>query len=335
MNRRKWLGRTMAGTLAGAAVCAAMVLPSTGRAADGAYPNRPVTFVVPYPAGGVADQFARAFANALGERLGQPVVIDNRAGANGNIGSAFVARQQPADGYTLLLGSTSTLAINPHLYASMGYDPVKDLQPVTLTHQMPNVLVVGAQTPYKTVADVVSAAKTQPGRIDYGSAGNGNTMHLAGVLFEKRSGTHLVHVPYKGGPPALMDVLSGQIPMMFNNLPAVVTYKKANKLRVLAVADTKRSPVLPDVPTFAEAGVPDVISVVWNGILVRRGTPPAIVDRLNKEMVGILQSPRFREPLEQQGYEVLSSTPAQFEALLTRDSAAMGKLVKEAGVKLD
>lgn len=329
MNRRKWLGRTVAG----AAACA--MLPLNALAADGAYPNRPVTFVVPYPAGGVADQFARAFANALSERLGQPVVIDNRAGANGNIGSAMVARQQPADGYTLLLGSTSTLAINPHLYASMGYDPIKDLQPVTLTHQMPNVLVVGTQTPYKTVADVVNAAKAQPGRIDYGSAGNGNTMHLAGVLFEKRSGTRLVHVPYKGGPPALMDVLSGQIPMMFNNLPAVVTYKKADKLRVLAVADTKRSPTLPDVPTFAEAGVPDVVSVVWNGILVRRGTPPAIAERLNKEMVAILQSSKFREPLEQQGYEVLSSTPAQFDALLRKDSAAMAKLGKDAGIKLD
>ncbi|GJG97862.1 tripartite tricarboxylate transporter substrate binding protein [Cupriavidus pauculus] len=331
MNRRNLLRRTVAGM----AACVTLALPLHSVAADPAYPNRPVTFVVPYPAGGVADQFARAFANALSERLGQPVVIDNRAGANGNIGSAFVARQQPADGYTLLLGSTSTLAINPHLYASMGYDPIKDLQPVTLTHQMPNVLLVGAQTPYKTVADVVTAAKAQPGRIDYGSAGNGNTMHLAGVMFEKRSGTRLVHVPYKGGPPALMDVLSGQIPMMFNNLPAVVTYKNAGKLRVLAVADTKRSTVLADVPTFAEVGVPDVVSVVWNGILVRRGTPPAIVERLNKEMLAILQSPKFRQPLEQQGYEVLSSSPAQFEALLNKDSAAMGKLVKDAGIKLD
>ncbi|MBY4897199.1 tripartite tricarboxylate transporter substrate binding protein [Cupriavidus sp. AU9028] len=333
MNRRNLLRHA----IAVAASCTVLAAPLAALADNGAagFPSKPITFVVPYPAGGVADQFARAFAQALGERLGQSVVIDNRAGANGNIGSTFVARQQPADGYTLLLGSTSTLAINPHLYSSMGYDPLKDLQPITLTHQMPNVLVVGAQTPYKTVADVVAAAKAKPGTIDYGSAGNGNTMHLAGVLFEKHSGTRLVHVPYKGGPPALMDVLSGQIPMMFNNLPAVVTYKQANKLRVLAVADSKRSPVLPDVPTFAEAGVPDVVSNVWNGILVRRGTPEAIVQKLNKEMVAVLQSPKFRQPLEQQGYEVLSSSPAQFEALLKKDFGAMGKLAREAGIKLD
>jgi len=319
--------------LAAASLCAAAA--AHAHAGADAYPARPVTLVVPYPAGGVADQFARSFGQALGERLGQPVVIDNRAGANGNIGSAYVARNQAADGYTLLLGSLSTLAINPHLYASMGYEPLKDLQPLTLTHQMPNVLLVGAQTPYHSVADVVAAAKAQPGRISYGSAGNGNTMHLAGVLFEKQSGTQLVHVPYKGGPPALTDVLAGQIPMMFNNLPAVVGHRQVGKLRVLAVADTKRSAVMPDVPTFAEAGVPGVVSTVWNGILVRKGTPPEVVQRLNREMVAILTTPAFRRPLETQGYEVLSSTPAEFESLIRKDTAAMGKLVKDAGLKMD
>lgn len=303
--------------------------------AQASYPERPLTLVVPYPAGGVADTIARPLAQELGKRLGQPVVIDNRAGANGNIGSTFVARQQPADGYTILLGSTSTLAVNPHLYKSMGYDPVKDLQPLTLTHQMPNVLVVGAGTPYKSVAEVVAAAKAQPGRLVYGSAGNGNSMHLAGVVFQEKTGTQLLHVPYKGGPPALNDVLGGQIPMMFHNLPAVVSFRQAGKVRVLAVADTKRSPVLPDVPTMAEAGAPGVVSIVWNGLLVRQGTPPAVVQRLNTELRAILESPDFRRPLEAQGYEVLSSTPAEFETLLRKDLAAMATTVKQADIRLD
>lgn len=303
--------------------------------AQASYPDRPLTLVVPYPAGGVADTIARPLAQELGKRLGQPVVIDNRAGANGNIGSTFVARQQPADGYTILLGSTSTLAVNPHLYKSMGYDPVKDLQPLTLTHQMPNVLVLGAGTPYKSVAEVVAAAKVQPGKLVFGSAGNGNSMHLAGVVFQEKTGTQLLHVPYKGGPPALNDVLGGQIPMMFHNLPAVVSFRQAGKVRVLAVADTKRSPVLPDVPTMAEAGAPGVVSIVWNGLLVRQGTPPAVVQRLNTELRAILESPDFRRPLEAQGYEVLSSTPAEFENLLRKDLAAMATTVKQADIRLD
>ncbi|RCW70378.1 Bug family tripartite tricarboxylate transporter substrate binding protein [Pseudorhodoferax soli] len=313
------------------AICASA---SAGNA-ETPYPERALTLVVPYPAGGVADTIARPLAQELGKRLGQPVVIDNRAGANGNIGSAFVARQQPADGYTILLGSTSTLAVNPHLYKSMGYDPVKDLQPLTLTHQMPNVLVVGAGTPYKSVAEVVAAAKAQPGRLVYGSAGNGNSMHLAGVVFQEKTGTQLLHVPYKGGPPALNDVLGGQIPMMFHNLPAVVSFRQAGKVRVLAVAYTKRSPVLPDVPTMAEAGAPGVVSIVWNGLLVRQGTPPAVVQRLNTELRAILESPNFRRPLEAQGYEVLSSTPAEFETLLRKDLAAMATTVKQADIRLD
>ena len=261
------------------ALAGAALLPAHAQT-ESRFPERALTLIVPYPAGGVADQIARPLAQALSQRLGQPVVIDNRAGANGNIGSAFVARSQPADGYTLLMGSTSTLAVNPHLYKAMGYDPVKDLQPVTLTHQMPNVLVVGARTPYMTVADVVAAARTKPGELVYGSAGNGNSMHLAGVQFQEKSATRLLHVPYKGGPPALNDVLAGQIPMMFHNLPAVVAYQEAGKVRVLAVADTKRSPVLPKIPTMAEAGVPGVVSIVWNGLLVREGTPAPIVERL-------------------------------------------------------
>lgn len=298
------------------------------------FPDKPLSIVVPYPAGGVADQFARSMASELGDRLDQPVIVNNRPGANGNIGSAYAAKQA-ADGYTLLLGSISTLAVNPHLYKDMGYDPVDDLQPITLTHQMPNVLIVGTDTGYESVADVVEAAKNEPGAIPFGSAGNGNSMHLAGVLFQRQSDTELMHVPYKGAPPALTDVLGGTLPMMFINLPSVVSHANSDKIRILAVTDTKRSDTLPDVPTFEETGIPEMLFNVWNGLLVRRGTPDAIVEKLNKEITAILQSPDFRQTLESQGYEVLSSTPEEFATLLKDDLVAMGELVQSADIKMD
>lgn len=216
-----------------------------GALAQAAYPNKPIVLVVPQPPGGAADQFARPFAHALSQRLGQAVVVENRAGANGNIAAAYVTHMQPADGYTLFFGSSSTLTINPHLYQSPGFDAIADFQPITLSNQTPNVLLVGAATPYQSVAEVVAAAKAQPGALSFGSAGNGNTMHLAGLQFQAKTGTAMVHVPYKGGPAALHAVLAGQIPMMFHNLSAVLSGHKAGKLRVLAVADRQRSGLLP------------------------------------------------------------------------------------------
>ncbi|MGY8524548.1 Bug family tripartite tricarboxylate transporter substrate binding protein [Paracidovorax citrulli] len=302
--------------------------------AQAAWPDRPIVMVVPQPPGGAADAFARPFAQALSQRLGQPVVIENRAGANGNIAAAYVTKQ-PADGYTIFFGSVSTLAVNPHLYKSTGFDPLKDFSPITMTNQTPNVLVVNAASPYRTVADVVKAAKAAPGTINYGSAGNGNTMHLTGVLFEQKTGTSLTHVPYKGGPAALTDVMGGQIPMMFHNLNAVLAYEKSGKVRILSVADTKRAAVVPNVPTMKEAGAPGVVQVPWSGMLVRAGTPQPVVDRLSKEMLDILKDPAFRAPHEAQGTEVLSSTPAEFAERLKADYASMGALVKAANVKID
>jgi len=300
-----------------------------------AWPDHPIVMVVPQPPGGAADAFARPFAQMLGQRLGQPVVVENRAGANGNIAAAYVARQQPADGYTIFFGSVSTLAVNPHLYKSPGFDTFKDFQALTLTNQTPNVLVVNAAAPYKTVADVVAAAKAKPGTINFGSAGNGNTMHLTGVLFQAKTGTSLTHVPYKGGPAALNDVLAGQIPMMFHNLNAVLAYERAHKVRILAVADDKRAALLPNVPTMKEAGAPGVVQVPWSGMLVRAGTPQPVVDRLAREMAAILKSPDFRVKQEEQGTEVLSSTPAEFESRLKSDYNAMGALIKAGNVSLD
>ncbi|CAG9166700.1 tripartite tricarboxylate transporter substrate binding protein [Cupriavidus respiraculi] len=302
--------------------------------AHAAWPDKPIVMVVPQPPGGAADAFARPFAQALSQRLGQPVVIENRAGANGNIAAAYVAKQ-PADGYTIFFGSVSTLAVNPHLYKSTGFDPLKDFQPITLTNQTPNVLVVNAASPYKTVADVVAAAKAAPGTINYGSAGNGNTMHLTGVLFEQKTGTTLAHVPYKGGPAALTDVMGGQIPMMFHNLNAVLAYEKSGKVRILAVADNKRATQLPGAPTMKEAGAAGVVQVPWSGMLVRTGTPQPVVERLSKEMVEILKTPAFRASHEAMGTEVLSSTPAEFAERLKADYASMGALIKAANVKID
>ncbi len=303
-----------------------------GHAAD--YPAKPIVLVVPQPPGGAADAVARPFGQALAQRLGKPVVVENRAGANGNIAAAYVAGQ-PADGYTIFFGSISTLAVNPHLYPSPGFDALKDFQPITLTNQTPNVLVVGAQTPYQTVQDVIAAAKASPGALSYGSAGNGNTMHLTGVQFEQATGTELMHIPYKGGPAALQDVIAGHIPMMFHNLNAVLPFQASGQVRILAVADTQRSPLVPDVPTMTEAGAKDVVQIAWSGMLVRAGTPQPIVERLNQEMVEILQSPAFREPLEKVGTQVLHSTPDEFAARLTADFGAMGDVVKAGNVKLD
>jgi len=299
------------------------------------YPHKPIVMVVPQPAGGAVDQFARPFAQLLSKRLGQPIVIENKPGANGNIAASYVARQQPADGYTIFFGSVSTMAVNPHLYKTPGFDSFKDFQPITLTNQTPNVLIVGAATPYKTVADVVADAKARPGVLTFGSAGNGNTMHLTGLQFEAKTGTSMIHVPYKGGPAALNDVIGGQIPMMFHNLSAVLAFEKAGKVRVLAVADTHRSKLLPNVPTMAEAGAPGVVQLAWSGMLVRSGTPAPIVERLNKEMRDILKEPAFRKSMEDQGFDVLASTPQEFEARMKADYVTMGDVIKAGNVQID
>lgn len=318
-------------TLAVAALGAAAPLAS----AQDDFPNKPLTIIVPHPAGGVPDIVARSIGKELSARLSQPVIVDNRAGANGNIGSTYVARTAPADGYTILVGSTSTLAINPHIQKSMPFDPLKDLQPLTLTHEMPNVLLASTTTatPFRSVAEVVKAAKAKPGSIAYGSNGLGNSSHIAGVLFAKQAGIELIHVPYRGGPPAVSDLMAGQIPLMFHSLPAVGSLKGNEKVRVLAVTDTKRSPYLPDVPTFAELGYPEVVIKVWSGLFVRKGTPAPIVQRLSREIRAVLEMPSVRKPLEAAGYVIVSSTPSELEVLMRRDTEIMGKLVQDAGIQ--
>lgn len=331
MARRPLLGRRALSALLLVGLIG--VAPAAQAQAD--YPSRPLSFVVPYPPGGAADVFARQLATQLAVRLGQPVVVENRAGANGNLGSAAVAKA-PADGYTLLLGTASTVAINPQLYGkNMPYDPVRDLQPVSGTHSMANVLVVNPATPYRTVQDVVAAAKAKPGTLAYASAGIGNTMHLAGEQFRMQAGIDLMHVPYKGGPPALNDVLAGQVPMMFNNLPAIVQMSRSGKLRALAVATPQRSPLLPDVPTMEEAGFKGYVSTVWNGVFVRAGTPRAMVDRLNREIVAALSQPELRQSLEAQGYDVIPSSPDAFAALIRAEVPRWAAVVQQSGATAD
>ena len=324
----------MQSSLLSIAACALLTLHATQPSAQ-TFPERALTYVVPYPAGGAADVFARQLAQKLGERLGRPVVVENRAGANGNIGSDHVAKSA-ADGYTLLLGSASTITINPHLYGrNMPYDPLKDLQAVSGTHAMANVLVVNNATPYRSVADVIAAAKQKPGVLAYASAGAGNTMHLAGEQFKTQAGIDLLHVPYKGGPPALNDVLGGQIPMMFNNLPAIVPLVKSGKLRALAVATATRSPLLPEVPTMEEAGLKGYISTVWNGVFVRAGTPRPLVERLARDIAAVLNSPEVRRSLEEQGFDAIPSTPEQFSELIRSEYPRWGAVVRQSGAKLD
>lgn len=320
--------------IAAPVLMAAIGLSASASAQDN-FPGKPLTFVVPYAPGGAADVFVRTISQKLSERLHVPVIVENRAGANGNIGSVAVAKG-PADGYTLLLGTSSTITINPHLYkGAMPYDPVKDLQPVTLMHVMANVLVLNPNAPYKTVSELVAAAKAKPGTLHYGSAGNGNTMHLAGALLESITGAQMVHVPYKNGPNALTDVVAGHIPFMFNSVPAVLDFVKSGKLRALAIGSTERNPRLPEVPTLIEAGVPKFESTVWSGVFVKAGTPPAIVQRLNREIVAILETPSFRKPLEDQGFVVSPNTPGQFAALIEKDMKVWGKVVKDSGATVN
>ncbi|OWT63862.1 Bug family tripartite tricarboxylate transporter substrate binding protein [Candidimonas nitroreducens] len=323
-----------AALLLGALTLAAALPCVSQAAASDTYPSRPLTMIIPFPPGGTADGFARAVGQELGKRLGQPVVVENKPGANGNIGSASVAHM-PADGYTLLYGSLSTLAVNPYIYPVKGYDPRTDFVPVTITHQMANVLVVGEQTPFHNVAELIKYAKAHPGKLSFASAGIGNTMHLAAEQFLAATGTKMVHVPYKGGAAAINDMLGGRIPLMFDNLPAIVQLVKAGKLRALAVADSKRSPLLPNVPTMEEAGVPHFTNVVWVGFVMRKGTDPKIVHKLSTEIRAVLANPKFRKIQEDQGYQIIGSTPEQFAQTWKAASKEMGELTKRIGIRVN
>lgn len=313
-------------------------LACTGVQAQAAYPGRPIVMVVPQAAGGTNDIVGRLVSQKLGELLGGSVVVENRPGAGGNIGTQAVARG-PKDGYTLLMTISSSQAINPALYKNPGFDPVKDFRPVGLIGAVPNVLLVHPSFPAKNVAELLALAKANPGHYQYASAGNGTLNHLLGEMLNNMAGVSLQHVPYKGVAPALNDVLGGQLPMLFASLPSSLSHIKAGKLRALAVSGAARSPVLPDVPTLAET-VPGYNGTLWIGLFAPAGVPQEVLARLQGGMAKALASKDLRATLEKQGVELAGTperpvSPDQFAALLAEDIAKWARIVKSSGAAVD
>jgi tripartite-type tricarboxylate transporter receptor subunit TctC len=302
-------------------------------AAQSNYPDKAIRFVVPYPPAGATDITARIVGRTIAQNVGQQVLIDNRGGAAGNIGTDIAAKSAP-DGYTVLY-TLSSHTINPALFPKLPFDVEKDFAPVTLVATIPQILVSHPSLPVANVKELIALAKKKPGALNYASAGTGSPGHLAGELFKLRTGTDLVHVPYKGGGPAVIDLLGGQVPLMFVSIPSVLQYVRAGKLRAFGVSTLKRSGSAKEIPTIAEAGIPDYDVPSWLGALVPAKTPAAIVTRLHQEFVKALQAPEVKEALFAQGADAVGNTPAEFDALIKSELRKWAKLIKDAGVKPD
>jgi len=295
------------------------------------YPTRPIRFIAANAPGGGLDITARAITPKLTAVLGQQVIVDNRAGAAGSVASEIVAKSAP-DGYTIMVGSLGGLAVNPHLYKGLGYDPLRDLAAITWAVSGSNVLVVHPSVPAKSVQELIALARAQPGKLSYGSSGAGNAGHLAGELFNGMAGTKMVHIPYKGGAPAMIDLLAGQIHLIFSSAPTAVPQVKNGKIRGLAVTTAKRSVVLPDLPTVSEAGLPGFEADNWYGVVTTMKTPRPIIDRLNTEIVRALHAPDVKQLLLTQGLEVRTSTPQEFGAYIKSEYEKWGKVIRTAGI---
>ena len=313
---------------------AAAMLPVGQAAAQGGYPSRPITLVVPQAAGGTNDIVGRLVGQKLGEVLGASVVVDNRPGAGGNIGTQLVAKA-PKDGYLLLMTISSSQAINPALYKNPGFDPVKDFRPVGLIGAVPNVLLVNPAFPAKTLTELLALASRKDANLQYASAGNGTLNHLLGEMLNSMAGVQLQHVPYKGVAPAMNDVLGGQLPIVFASLPSALSHIKAGKLRALAVSGEKRSPALPDVPAIAES-VPGYNGTLWIGLFAPAGVPAEVLTTLQDATRKAMAAPDLRDKLEQQGVEIAAPTsPEQFSKLLQDDLVKWARIVKTSGAAVD
>ena len=315
-----------------AALAISLALSSAASAQS--YPSKPIRLICPFPPAGAVDIASRATAHELTRILGQPVTVENKPGAGGNLGGAEAARAAP-DGYTLFMTTSGIQAINPALYAKMPFDPNKDLAPVAPLVSLNNVLVVHPSVPAKSVKEVIELAKKQPGKWTYASSGNGTSIHMSGAMFTQLTGTDILHIPYKGSGPAVTDLLAGQTHMMFDNIPSSLPHIKSGKLRALATTGAKRDPALPDLPTIAETGVKGYESGVWFGLSVPAATPKDIVGRLNKAALETSKAPEFVKRMTDLGYNIIAGTPEQMASMLKEELARWAPIVKASGAKVD
>lgn len=325
MKRRQLLLRAIG--------AAALVATSPTYAQGGSYPDKPIRFVVPYPPGGGTDVIARIVQDRLRAALGHSIVIENRGGAGGSIGSDVVAKSAP-DGYTVLF-TLSSHTINPAIYTKLAFDTARDFEPVGIVCSLPQILVANPQFPANTVQQLIAMAKDKPGSLAFASVGNGSPGHLAGEMMKQRTGTQLTHIPYRGGGPAVTDVIGNQVPLLWVSIPAAAQFVKQKQLKALAVSTLKRSAAFPDVPTMQEAGIPDFEVDSWYAMFVPAKTPRAVIDRLNAALNTVLKEPEIREKLLAQGSEAVGGTPEQLGAVVSAELPKWAKLVKDAGIKAE
>lgn len=331
--RRQWLQAALSTGLM-AAACAGLTLSASTAAAQAAYPAKPIRLVVPFAPGGVTDTSGRLIAEQLSKRLGQQVIVDNKPGASGNIGTQMVASAEP-DGYTLLLGFDGTMVINPHVFPKVGFDTLKDFAPIGKIGDAILILVSNPGVPAKTLQQVIALSKTQSGGLSYGTSGTGGTPHIAGELLKQRTGANLTHIPYKGGGQAMIDVMGGSIPLVYTAVASAIQHVKSGKVHAVAVSSAQRAPSMPDVPTFIEAGISDFDINSWVGLLAPAKTPRAIVDKLNTELNAVLNDPAVRDRLNTLGITASPGGPERFGRDMARDLSRYAAVVKAANIKAE